>query len=267
MKDKKQTLTKRIVIIAIICLFIAIPLLYVNCFFCDFSSNTFNEVLSPIVLLLTFIFIYFQLQEAQKANEIQVSNQEYNSYTAELMERGRKLKEMKFRVEDNSWKKNESYTELIKQIELANGINYISAFSSFCFIKKHPEDDVNNKLNKDMFNIFIIYFLFPIYREYEALFDFFNEVYDNELMKKKQKLRIFKKAEMDFLQVYFEICNRGDYSGSSKTNDLNSMWKKEFEALIYYDIKYFYKINDFYKNKELFQYRKLEHYQKTEPKQ
>jgi len=264
MKDKKETLTTRIVLLSIAGIIIALPLLYINCFFCNFSSTVFNEVLSPIVLLFTFIIIYFQLRDTQSANETQISNQEYNSYLNELMERGRRLEKLKFKV-DESMNRNEFYSDLVKKIEASNGISYIPAYSAFCIMKKTPADnDGDKEINKDMFLIFIFYFLYPLQREYEALLDFFKEVNENQLMSERQKKRIFKKAEMDFLQEYFEICNHGEYDGSTKLSDLNNRWKKEFGELLYYKVENFYKINYFYKSLKLFQYRTLEHYQKPE---
>lgn len=228
-----------IIIGIIVGIVLLLLLLSIHCFF-NFSSQVFNNIFSPLLLFFTLMIMYLQLRNT-------LSNEEYKGYKEDLKDRISIFKNIKFSPNDNIYPKD---SQLLASIKESDGINYYSVFTN---LGLEINDD---KQDSSVIIDFKMRFLSPLHREYVALFDLLSEISENKLLSISHKMRLYKKVEMDLLQVYFKICN--------KTISPNSN-NKEYDLSAYKLLDFnFYIINDFYIENNLFRYHPLEFY-KTKP--
>lgn len=245
MGDQKKD--EQYMIIGIIVVVVLLVLLLSNHCSFNFSSQVFNNIFSPLLLFLTLIIMYLQLRNT-------LSNEEYRGYKEDLKDRINIFKTIKFKPNIKVYQKD---SQLITSIEESNGIDYSGVFANSSLgiydpVKQNPEVIADFKIN----------FLFPLYREYVVLFDLLSEINENKSLSISHKMRLYKKIEMDLLQVYFKICNKI----SPNINDNKEKEEKEYNLTAleghYFKKEDFYKINNFYIENELFQYHTLEFYKK-----
>ena len=218
-----------------------------NCFFLDLENSDFNNLLTPLISLITVILLILTLSSSQDFNKKQLSLNEYNIFLQDFELIKTKLENLTFSVDVSGF--SENFKTILSE---SNGINYLQLFSQFLNIEL--SDASNTKTN--LIGKFRSGVIFPLIRNYRDLGLFLSEVINNDTLSTKYKKKFYLKVEQLLLQNYFRICNNIDSSDNLvydlKITDSQAYKSKEFKEVNESFIKY-----------DLFQINNLIFYQRT----
>lgn len=187
-------------------------LLWTNCFFADFDSQTFNEVVTPFATIFAIIIYLYTLLEIKKQSKITNNNFQFDFFKE-------KIEKVKIKLEN--WKLNlmpygelEEFSDLIAE---STGLKYFKLYNSICQkIKNSKEywDDLKNgvtinQLDKKEY-VSLIYALFSMNFEIslnnssiEKLLMEINESELSDFQKKSLNELIIVEILNDYMMIFY----------------------------------------------------------------
>jgi len=228
--------SKIIVIVELLILMsILVSWLFQNNFFLGYDSNDFNNLLTPIITIITIILLIWTLSETKNFNKNQLSLNEYNILLQDF-------ELIKLRLESLHFDINKSlFTDsLIHDLEKSNGIKYCTLLLQFLdFEIKDESEDVKRIIN------FRAKVIFPLLQNYRNLEVFLEDVRLSKLLGNNYQIKFYKKVEQLLLQEYFRICNNLDSVGEP-------IYQLDVFNTDVFDSNEFKRINDLFVKYDLF---------------
>ena len=119
-------------------------LLYVNKFFVDFKSQTFNEVITPIATIFAAIIYLYTLFEIRRQSKITNNNFQFGFFKEKIEKEKLKLANWKLRIQPIGILKE--FAELIIE---SNGLKYYRLYNAIYFKiieSKEYQSDLENRV-------------------------------------------------------------------------------------------------------------------------
>lgn len=139
---------KKLIIVAIVILLTGLLgiglLLYVNKFFVDFKSQTFNEVITPIATIFAAIIYLYTLFEIRRQSKITNNNFQFSFFKEKIEKEKLKLANWKLRLQPIGILK-----EFSKLIIESNGLKYYWLYNAIYFKiieSKEYQSDLENRV-------------------------------------------------------------------------------------------------------------------------
>lgn len=225
-----------LIVVLLISMSILVSWLYQNSFFLGYDSSDFNNLLTPIITIITIVLLIWTLSETKNFNKNQLALNEYNILLQDF-------ELIKLRLESLHFDINKSlFTDsLINDLDKTNGISYCTFLLQFIELEMRDEKTDEKRLIE--FRNKVIY---PLVQNYRNLEVFLVDVHSNKMLSNNYQIKFYKKVEQLLLQDYFRVCNNIVLTGVP-------VYKLDvFDFNKVFDVNDFNRINNFYLKHKLF---------------
>ena len=154
----------------------------------SWSIDNYLTLFYTFITALTGGVIWLTFQQGGKNNKQVNSINEFGILREDFEDILNDFKSLKFKVDSKNY--DDRFAE---KIEKANGVDMLDIFFHVCSPSK------NNASYPHQINDFRINVIFPLFKKYEILLNFLNEIKNDEMLDKKYKDKFYKKIEQYLL--------------------------------------------------------------------